>query len=316
MNSLTSHQRSTGSSFGIWSILILMIWILEIVVMLFLVSAMVEWRRRTFWLPLLTFDFLAGLNLLLFIGWTCSMKNSPGPIHQMLLCVVTLVPPVLFPLILFRRITDLGLLWLGAGFLLVCFVMMMLRPRQGFHVSSLMCESTEFFPFTLFKRTPRASGEPASETPVDTNSSEVETWEEVSEEEFLSDSFTDLEEANSNSESPTGFSIPDDNQIQQSFVRSRDREGNEQIEGEFRILLDEGELITHHHLPLVPNLQFDPEVTCYVLDGSHVKVRVAAAYPYGVRFELKRTSSNPCETVAHIGFQIQEQTPRGFSTPS
>lgn len=54
------------------------------------------------------------------------------------------------------------------------------------------------------------------------------------------------------------------------------------------------------HIPFTPAFEITPQVECEVADGSDVRLKVGAVFPYGARVELKRTGASLDELVVAV----------------
>ncbi len=66
-------------------------------------------------------------------------------------------------------------------------------------------------------------------------------------------------------------------------------DGYETIEGGLRVEIEAGSRQAAVHLSFVPPFALTPELESEPLDGSDVRMRVTAVYPYGARFEVIRS---------------------------
>lgn len=73
--------------------------------------------------------------------------------------------------------------------------------------------------------------------------------------------------------------------------RRSTEEGNELLEGQLIATFGAGARQTVLHVPFIPPFSGVPRLDCEVADGSDVRVKVGAVFPYGARLELKRTTS-------------------------
>lgn len=71
------------------------------------------------------------------------------------------------------------------------------------------------------------------------------------------------------------------------WLRRRSENGAEVVEGTFRVEFAPGQKQAALHVPLIPPLAAPPSVECCATDGA-LRVKVAAAYCYGVRIEARR----------------------------
>jgi len=91
------------------------------------------------------------------------------------------------------------------------------------------------------------------------------------------------------------------------WVRSRQDDGSETIEGAVRVLFQAGERQTQAHLAICPPLAVVPSCFAEPTDGADAQVRVAQVLPYGVRLEVKldEPAEDACDVT--IGFTIAER---------
>lgn len=88
----------------------------------------------------------------------------------------------------------------------------------------------------------------------------------------------------------------------------RRREGSGQpVEGGLRIEFQPGQMQIAAHVPFVPPLDGIPEVDCRTSDPS-LRVKAAAVYSYGIRFDIRRTEA--CDEPASAALTFSAR-PRG-----
>ena len=78
--------------------------------------------------------------------------------------------------------------------------------------------------------------------------------------------------------------------VSQWMTRRISPDGRECLEGAVKIQFSPGMKQTAIHVPFVPPLHQQPQVTCEVLGNSPVRLRVTSVQPYGTRIEARRTS--------------------------
>ena len=78
--------------------------------------------------------------------------------------------------------------------------------------------------------------------------------------------------------------------VSQWMTRRISPDGRECLEGAVKIQFSPGLKQTAIHVPFVPPLHQQPQVTCEVLGNSSVRLRVTSAQPYGTRIEARRSS--------------------------
>ncbi len=82
--------------------------------------------------------------------------------------------------------------------------------------------------------------------------------------------------------------------ICQALTRRKLPHGREVVEGSVRVDFAPGEKMAAAHVGFVPPLPGRPKVECHVLGDFDGRTRVAAAQPYGLRLEARRTdAANP-----------------------
>lgn len=83
----------------------------------------------------------------------------------------------------------------------------------------------------------------------------------------------------------------------QWMTRTQTANGGELIQGSTRAHFAAGEKQTVAHLAFIPPLSGMPEFACELADDCNARVKLVAAYPYGIRIELKRADCVPPMTV-------------------
>jgi hypothetical protein len=98
------------------------------------------------------------------------------------------------------------------------------------------------------------------------------------------------------------------------WIRSRQEDGRETIEGAVRVAFQTGERQTQAHLAICPPLAAVPSCFAEPTDGADAQVRVAQVLPYGVRLEVKldQPAEEACDVT--IGFAISERGDEGGET--
>ena len=66
--------------------------------------------------------------------------------------------------------------------------------------------------------------------------------------------------------------------------------GGELLEGQLVAKFAAGSKQAVLHVPFTPPFSATPQVSCEITDGSDVRIKAAAVFTYGVRFELKRNT--------------------------
>lgn len=99
-------------------------------------------------------------------------------------------------------------------------------------------------------------------------------------------------------------STTDEVPLHEHFDRRSLPGGGEQIEAVLIARFFPGQRQTAVHLPIHPVLPHPPHVECEPLDESAVELQVTAVHGYGIRVEVKRTTSLDTEAAVPIGLLI------------
>jgi hypothetical protein len=88
----------------------------------------------------------------------------------------------------------------------------------------------------------------------------------------------------------------------QQTTRRQTPEGREIVEGTVRISFEPGETLAVAHVPFLPALTGAPQTECHIVSSFSGRVRVAAAQPYGLRLEARRTGDASKSEWVEIAF--------------
>ncbi|MDB5384394.1 MAG: hypothetical protein JWM11_40 [Planctomycetaceae bacterium] len=89
-------------------------------------------------------------------------------------------------------------------------------------------------------------------------------------------------------ESETEFGNAGSGAVKCRLVRRREANGDDVLEAHATAVFLVGARQTVLHIPFTPAFALTPQVECEITDGSDVRLKVGAIFPYGVRVELKR----------------------------
>ncbi|MFV0443230.1 MAG: hypothetical protein ACK5Q5_06640 [Planctomycetaceae bacterium] len=87
-------------------------------------------------------------------------------------------------------------------------------------------------------------------------------------------------------------------------LERRVAEDEERIELEYHLELNAAETHRTLHIPISPPLTTIPEVECEPLDDAAIEIQVAAAFTYGIRLELRRSTAAVAPLHTTIGVVI------------
>jgi hypothetical protein len=66
-----------------------------------------------------------------------------------------------------------------------------------------------------------------------------------------------------------------------------------------------GQALATLHVPFLPIFPRAPLLECRVAEGSPVRIKRTAVYPYGARLELKRTGDTSAASRSEVGVRAQ-----------
>jgi hypothetical protein len=89
----------------------------------------------------------------------------------------------------------------------------------------------------------------------------------------------------------------DDEQTRQWMTRQSLPGGIDQIEGAIRVSFAAGQRTASVHVPFSPPFATVPTVDCELTGDEPARWKVSVVYPYGMRIELKRASSNAASEI-------------------
>jgi hypothetical protein len=84
----------------------------------------------------------------------------------------------------------------------------------------------------------------------------------------------------------------DNAEVQSQMIRRTEANGDDVLEAHTIALFMSGSKQTVLHVPFTPPFEFAPHVECEIADGSDVRLKVGAVFPYGARVELKRMGTD------------------------
>ena len=87
--------------------------------------------------------------------------------------------------------------------------------------------------------------------------------------------------------------------------------GGELLEGLLVATFEAGAKQAVLHVPFTPPFSAAPQVSCEIADGADARIKAAAVFPYGVRFELKRNTSElpELDVAVEIYAELQSTEP-------
>jgi hypothetical protein len=90
--------------------------------------------------------------------------------------------------------------------------------------------------------------------------------------------------------------------VDQRWIRGRDEEGREYVEGTARVAFAAGQRTAHVHLAICPPLEHPPEVEVEQVAGPPADVQLGSTLPQGIRLDVRRLESVDSENSVLVAF--------------